>query len=261
MPYKQKPRPFILKAESRDQLSKLTGRKSYLDQQPNQLQKLFKASLYNESQNPVSSQAYVGGIATDGLRSAQDPTAGGRLRTEEVPPVVTTRRNHGYWREQAVYSDMQRQAFADQSKQIRQMETHRDNQERLHSLAQPHDQTYCRHCTGSQPSKLADEQKAQHHARTPATVEVPISQEQLRRISPEAAKNHLKMLEFLKDTKSRYRPSERLLKAWYDNSTDPLAQNLLHKMGLAHSKANCPSCSRGEKFEEHAVLQTGNQWF
>src|SRR2546425_8730689 len=133
-----KPRPFQVVKKNRDQLSKLTGRTTIpLDKRATPVQ-LFKSSLYNESGNAFASPAYLAGQATD----AQPVSGNPQVRLEEPPAYQRRQRlNQGHltWPEIAAQSDQQRQEFADQSKQIRLMETHRDNQERLHSLGQNHD--------------------------------------------------------------------------------------------------------------------------
>ena len=153
---------------------------------------------------------------------------------------------------------MNRQLLTEQRKEIEQMETHRSNQERLHSLGQQHDQSICRHCTGEQPSALKPKPKD----GVSYTYTKPSKQENARamrpggamgyteQISPEARKNHERMLSLLRELAVTDRSKRQtLLKSWYDNSTDPLAQNLLHKMGLQHHSQYCPSCQRGERME------------
>ena len=233
-----KPRPFQVVKKNRDQLSKLTGRATIpLDKRATPVQ-LFKSSLYNESGNAFASPAYLAGQATD----AQPVSGNPQVRLEEPPAYQRRQRAPGTsWREIAEQSEQQRQQIAEQSKYVRTLETHRDNQERLHSLARPHDQSACRHCNGEQPSALRQQRPGQTYTYTVPQVS----------ISPEAQKNHERMLSLM--NKARRDPT--LLKSWYDNSTDPLAQNLLHKMGLAHHQQFCPSCQSGEKMNEKRLFQ------
>ncbi len=58
------------------------------------------------------------------------------------------------WREEFAQTQAQQQQLQSNEVAVRNLEQHRDQQERLHSLGQPHDNTVCRHCTGVQPSAL-----------------------------------------------------------------------------------------------------------
>jgi hypothetical protein len=59
-----------------------------------------------------------------------------------------------------------RAALAQNEQTVSQLEQHRNQQERLHSLAQPHDQSVCRHCNGEQPSALDQPRPGQTHTYT-----------------------------------------------------------------------------------------------
>ena len=270
---KPKPKPFQVEKQNRHQLQKLTGSLPGLlfKQEKTPLQ-LFKASLYNEADNPVSSQAYVGVKPTDGLSPDQDPIGGGRVRNEEVPvargrgyqsspngsmhtysveePLPAHKRKRGYWQDVMSQQSQQQALEAEQTRQTERIVHHATQQGQLHDVGQPHDQSACPRCIVSHPSKLGLAE-----SRPLRQMAIPTVDLTRKGFSPEALRNHQRMLEFLNLSKSGYRPSERLLKAWYDNSTDPLAQNLLHKMGLAHNSNACPSCQRGEQMRSKTLFE------
>ncbi len=50
--------------------------------------------------------------------------------------------------------------LAGEDQRVKELEEHRDRQERLHSLGQTHDNTICRHCVGEQPSALTQPKPA-----------------------------------------------------------------------------------------------------
>jgi HK97 family phage prohead protease len=59
-----------------------------------------------------------------------------------------------------------RAALAQNEQTVSQLEQHRIQQERLHSLGQLHDQSVCRHCVGEQPSALNQPRPGQTYTYT-----------------------------------------------------------------------------------------------
>src|SRR6266571_656617 len=96
-----RPKPFQVAKRNRDQLSRLTGRTTIpLDKRATPLQ-LFKASLYNESNNAFASPAYVAGAATD----AQPATGNPQVRLEEQAPPYRARPGRSYWQQVVAQND------------------------------------------------------------------------------------------------------------------------------------------------------------
>ena len=173
---------------------------------------LFKSSLYNESSNAFASPAYVAGAATD----VQPVSGNPQIRTEEPP--YRARPGRGYWNQ--VLAEHQQNTASELSakRDHEKLIEHSKRQAQLHDVGQPHQQDYCPKCRGPTYSYTVPQ------------------------ISQEAQKNHARMLNLMREASL----NPKLLKSWYDNSEDPLAQNLLHKMGLKHNSSACPSCLRGE---------------
>jgi hypothetical protein len=70
------------------------------------------------------------------------------------------------FRQEFVENESRRAALGQNEQTVSQLEQHRSQQERLHSLSQPHDQSVCRHCVGEQPSALNQPRPGQTYTYT-----------------------------------------------------------------------------------------------